>query len=63
MTDCHFDPACTWKLYHASGGEIDIRADQYAEEITSRAQTIELAGQPVYIAAHFQSIKARTLTA
>src|SRR5687768_7064405 len=29
MREFHFDPACTWKLYHDSGLEIDIWKDEH----------------------------------
>lgn len=50
MRGCHFDPTCTWKLYHDSGVEIDIWKDQYANEIVTQAQIANLAGIPVKIA-------------
>lgn len=46
----HFDPTCTWKLYHDSGIEIDIWKDEHATGIADRARTVELAGANVRIA-------------
>ncbi len=50
MRETHFDPSCTWKLYHVSGVEIDIWKDEHANDIISRAKTIELRGSNVLIA-------------
>src|SRR5437762_12496145 len=33
MRDAHFDPTCTYKLYHDSDVEIDIWKDEFADEI------------------------------
>lgn len=46
----HFDPGCTWKLYHDSGVDIDIWKDEHADGIVSRAKEIALAGTTVRIA-------------
>jgi hypothetical protein len=46
----HFDPACTWKLYHASGVEIDIWKDQYSDDIVARAQLLPFAGKTLRVA-------------
>lgn len=46
----HFEPTCTWKLYHTSGIEIDIWKDQFSDEIVRRAETVTLAGRPIRIA-------------
>ncbi|MBB6428601.1 hypothetical protein [Algisphaera agarilytica] len=32
-----FDPACTWKLYHTSGIDIDLWKDDHAASIVKRA--------------------------
>jgi len=45
-----FDPACTWKLHHASGTEIDLWKDERADEIVARARAAALAGRSVRIA-------------
>lgn len=50
MRDCHFDPACTWKLYHDSGIDIDIWKDEHADDIIRRAVTVKLAGRDVRMA-------------
>ena len=50
MRDCGFDPACTWKLYHQSGIDIDVWKDQYSDAIVGRARIVELAGRPVRVA-------------
>jgi predicted nucleotidyltransferase len=46
----HFDPTCTFKLYHESGVEVDLLYDQFADGILERAQEVELAGRKVRIA-------------
>lgn len=46
----HFDPASTWKLYHASGISIDIWKDENSDAIAARAKTIELRGLTLRIA-------------
>jgi hypothetical protein len=50
MKQHHFDPACTWKLYHVSGVELDIWKDEHAGSIIERARTETLAGRSVRIA-------------
>ena len=50
MQSFHFDPASTWKLYHDSGIEIEIWKDEFADQIVSRAKTIQLANHTVQIA-------------
>jgi hypothetical protein len=50
MSELHFDPTCTWKLYHETGLEIDIWKDQHGDAIASRARDIQLAGRSVKIA-------------
>ena len=45
-----FDPACTWKLYHESGIEIDLWKDEHAEAIIARARQTPLAGRGIPIA-------------
>ena len=49
MTQCHFDPTSTWKLYHDSGTDIDIWKDEHANAMISRAVTTKLAGRGVRI--------------
>lgn len=46
----HFDPACTWKLYHDSGVEIDIWKDEHADGIVQRATEATLAGRTMRVA-------------
>ncbi len=46
----HFDPSCTWKLYHSSGVEIDVWKDQFADAIVQRATPTMLGGRSVRIA-------------
>ena len=46
----HFDPQCTWKLYHASGPEIDLWKDEHAADIVSRAVVTQLAGRAIRVA-------------
>lgn len=50
MRTHHFDPACTWKLYHDSLVDIDIWKDDYSSDIAARAKTIPFAGLNVRIA-------------
>jgi len=50
MRKWHFDPNCTWMLYHESGVDIDIWKDEFADEIVGRAKTIELMGTNLKIA-------------
>lgn len=46
----HFDPGCTWKLYHEGGVDIDIRKDEQSDAIVQRAVEVQLAGRQVRIA-------------
>ena len=50
MKEHHFDPSCTFKLYHDSGVDVDIWKDQFAGEIIERARLAQLAGSQVRIA-------------
>jgi Nucleotidyl transferase of unknown function (DUF2204) len=50
MQQHHFDPTCTWKLYHDSGVEIDIWKDSHSDEIVQRAIKAKLAGREINIA-------------
>jgi hypothetical protein len=50
MRECHFDPGCTWKLYHESGTDIDIWKDDCADDIVRRAVTVKMAGRDIRIA-------------
>lgn len=50
MTAHRFDPSCTWKLYHASGVEIDLWKDEHADGIVSRATRRKIAGRFVRVA-------------
>jgi hypothetical protein len=50
MKKHRFDPSCTWKLYHDSGVEVDIWKDEFADEILSRARTVEIQGHQIRIA-------------
>jgi hypothetical protein len=45
----HFDPTLTYKLHHQSGVQVDIRMDENAEGIISRANPVELAGRIVRV--------------
>lgn len=49
MREFHFDPSCTWKLYHESGTDVDIWKDEFADELVSRACTVRMAGQELRI--------------
>lgn len=50
MRQFRFDPACTWKLYHESGVEIDIWKDEFSDQIVGRAVPATLAGRTVNVA-------------
>lgn len=50
MRQFRFDPACTWKLYHESGVEIDLWKDEFSGDIVSRAVPATLAGRTVNVA-------------
>ena len=50
MRQYHFDPACTWKLYHDTGVEVDLWKDEHADAIISRSREVELAGRKLRIA-------------
>jgi hypothetical protein len=50
MRKFHFDPACTWKLYHDSGVTIDIWKDAHARDIIERARLHTLHGRAVPVA-------------
>ncbi len=47
MREHHFDPSCSWKLYHDSGIEIDIWKDDFSNDIVRRAIDTPLAGRTV----------------
>jgi hypothetical protein len=50
MENHHFDPTCTYKLYHQSGVQIDLWKDEHANEIIKNAKEVELAGRKIRIA-------------
>jgi hypothetical protein len=50
MQEHHFDPSCTFKLYHDSDIDVDIWKDEFSPQIISRAGEAELAGRRVRIA-------------
>lgn len=50
MRSHHFDPSCTWKLYHDSGVDVDIWKDEFTDQIVARAHNVEMAGRRVRIA-------------
>jgi predicted nucleotidyltransferase len=50
MSQHHFDPTCTYKLYHESGIEIDIWKDQFADDVVSRAREAQMSGRSVKVA-------------
>ncbi len=50
MKEHHFDPSCTYKLYHDSGIDVDIWKDEFSAEIVGRAKEADLGGQRVRIA-------------
>ena len=45
----HFDPTCTYKLYHQSGVQVDIWKDEHADGIIQRSNIVELAGRSVRV--------------
>ncbi len=49
MREHHFDPTCTWKLYHVSGMQIDIWKDEFVAGMIQRAATTTLAGRAIRI--------------
>jgi hypothetical protein len=50
MEKHHFDPTCTYKLYHQSGVHVDLRKDEHAEKIIQQSREVELAGRSIRIA-------------
>jgi predicted nucleotidyltransferase len=49
MEKNHFDPACTHKLYHQSGVQVDIWKDEFSDDIVSRAREVQLAGRTIRV--------------
>jgi len=49
MEKYHFDPTCTYKLYHQSGVQVDLWKDEHAGDIVEHATEVELAGRPIRI--------------
>jgi hypothetical protein len=49
MQNHHFDPTCTFKLYHQSGVQIDLWKDEHADDIIRRSNAASLAGRSVRI--------------
>lgn len=47
IREFHFDPSCTWKLYHESGTDVDIWKDEFADDLVSRACSAKMAGREV----------------
>lgn len=45
----HFDPSCTWKLYHESGTDVDIWKDEHADAIVQRSCIARIAGREVRV--------------
>jgi hypothetical protein len=50
MEKYHFDPTCTYKLYHQSGVQVDLWKDEHADRIVANAHAVELAGQSIQMA-------------
>jgi hypothetical protein len=50
MRQYHFDPTCTYKLYHESGVDIDLWKDEHVEGILARAVEVPMAGRRVRLA-------------
>jgi hypothetical protein len=49
MEKHHFDPTCTYKLYHQSGVQVDLWKDEHADGIIQRSNPVELAGRLVRV--------------
>ena len=49
MQKHHFDPACSHKLYHQSGVQVDVWKDEFANGIVERATPVELAGRTIQL--------------
>jgi hypothetical protein len=49
MQKHHFDSTCTFKLYHASGVQVDLWKDEHADAIVQRAVAVELASRQIRI--------------
>ena len=49
MAAHRFDPSCTYKLYHATGVDIDLWKDEFVHDILDRARDATLAGRVVKI--------------
>jgi predicted nucleotidyltransferase len=47
MEKHHFDPSCTYKLYHQSGVQVDLWKDDHADQIVRDAHAVELAGRTI----------------
>jgi len=47
MEKHHFDPTCTYKLYHRSGVQVDLWKDEHADHIVTRSHTVDLAGRQI----------------
>ncbi len=45
MEKHHFAPDCVYKLYHKSGIQVDLRKDDYADQIVRNAIEVELVGR------------------
>src|SRR5580700_1106261 len=45
MEKHHFDPTCTYKLYHQSGVHVDLWKDEHADQIVTSSHAVELAGR------------------
>jgi hypothetical protein len=45
MEKYHFDPTCTYKLYHRSGVQVDLRKDEHADQIVANSHAVELSGR------------------
>lgn len=49
MEKHHFDPSCTYKLYHSSGVQVDLWKDEHADKIVANSHAIDLAGRTIQI--------------
>ena len=49
MEKYHFDATCAYKLYHASGVQVDVWKDENSDGIVQRSRSTQLAGRTVRI--------------
>ena len=49
MEKHHFDPTCTYKLYHRSGVQVDLCKDEHANQIVTNSHLVDLAGRKIQL--------------